>query len=115
MMNVQVHFDRKALKEYEALKTIDRKLYENAEDKINQLKKGLESVGRPTIGEIIPKSELSSKRQKFLREIDCRALWKIDLRDGWRMVYTVNNDGVQIIAFVLHLGDHKSYERFLNN
>ena len=113
-MEVHVNFDKKALKEYESIKVENKRLYEDVGKKLSELVKGLESSGRPTIGEIIPRKELSSKLQKFLNNCGLAALWRVELCDGWRMIYSVSSDGIQIIAFVLKLGDHKDYERFLN-
>ena len=113
-MNVAIHFDKDALKEYERIRAENRKLFDVVERKLKELKSGLEKSGRPTIGEIIPAKELSSKLQTMLRNIGCKVLWKIDLPEGWRIVYSIGHDEIEIIAFVLKLGDHKEYERFLN-
>ena len=114
-MSVAIHFDRDALKEYERIKVENRKLFDAVDRKLKELKGGLEKNGRPTIGEIIPTKELSSKLQAMLKSIGCKVLWKIDLPEGWRIVYSIGHDEIEIIAFVLKLGDHKEYEHFLNH
>lgn len=38
-------------------------------------------------------------------------LWKYDLPNAWRLVYTVKGDSVQIVAIVLEWFEHKKYER----
>lgn len=41
-------------------------------------------------------------------------LWKYDLPKGWRLIYSVANDGVCIISILLEWMDHKNYERRFN-
>jgi Txe/YoeB family toxin of Txe-Axe toxin-antitoxin module len=41
-------------------------------------------------------------------------LWKYDLPKGWRLIYSVANDGVCIISILLEWMDHKKYERRFN-
>jgi hypothetical protein len=38
-------------------------------------------------------------------------LWKYDLPNGWRLLYSLGKDEVEIIAIVLEWMDHKDYER----
>ena len=38
-------------------------------------------------------------------------LWKYDLPNGWRLLYSLGRDEVEIIAIVLEWFDHKNYER----
>lgn len=38
-------------------------------------------------------------------------LWKYDLPNGWRLMYSVANDEVKIISIVLEWLDHKNYEK----
>jgi hypothetical protein len=42
---------------------------------------------------------------------DIDNLWKYDLPDGWRLVYTIKSEEVVIITIVLEWLDHKDYER----
>lgn len=38
-------------------------------------------------------------------------LWKYDLPKGWRLIYSVIGDEIQVISLVLEWFDHKKYER----
>jgi len=38
-------------------------------------------------------------------------LWKINLPDYWRMIYTITGNDVKIISFVLDFMDHKKYNK----
>ena len=38
-------------------------------------------------------------------------LWKYNLPDAWRLIYTVKNDKINLLSIVLEWMDHKDYER----
>jgi mRNA-degrading endonuclease RelE of RelBE toxin-antitoxin system len=38
-------------------------------------------------------------------------LWRIDLSDYWRLVYTIQSNEIEIIDFVLNIVDHKKYDK----
>lgn len=38
-------------------------------------------------------------------------LWKYDLPNGWRLLYSLGKNEIEIIAIVLEWLDHKKYER----
>lgn len=38
-------------------------------------------------------------------------LWKYNLLDAWRLIYTIDRDKVNILAVILEWIDHKTYER----
>jgi len=39
-------------------------------------------------------------------------LWKYDLPNGWRLIYTINSENqVQIVSAILEWFNHKDYER----
>ncbi len=39
-------------------------------------------------------------------------LWKYDLPDGWRIIYTITTPNkIEILAIILEWSDHKGYEK----
>jgi len=38
-------------------------------------------------------------------------LWKYNLPDAWRLIYTVKNDKITVLSVILEWLDHKEYER----
>ena len=38
-------------------------------------------------------------------------LWKYNLPDAWRLIFTIENDKVNILSIILEWMDHKTYER----
>jgi plasmid stabilization system protein ParE len=61
----------------------------------------------PLCGTKIPQ-ELIPKEYRKKHSID--NLWKVDLPDYWRMLYTLKHGKVEIIALVLDILDHPSYD-----
>ena len=53
--------------------------------------------------DLIPKEY----RQKY----DADNLFIVDLPDYWRMIYTLESDEIEIIAFVLNIIDHNYYNK----
>lgn len=47
----------------------------------------------------------------YVRKYGIDNLWKYDLPDGWRLLYSMGRDEIEIIAIVLEWLDHKCYER----
>jgi len=38
-------------------------------------------------------------------------LWKYDIPNGWRLIYTIETNEVKIVNIILEWPDHKNYER----
>ena len=48
---------------------------------------------------------------KYVKNQDVSNLWKFDLSNYWRMIYTVRGNEVEIISFILDIIDHKTYDK----
>jgi Txe/YoeB family toxin of Txe-Axe toxin-antitoxin module len=104
--SIYVAFISKKLKtEFESLKSgkfEDKKLYEFIDRAMDDLKKD------PTCGTKIQKRLWPKEyKQKF----GITNLWKYDLPNGWRLVYTIESDEVKIMNIILEWFDHKEYEK----
>ena len=65
-------------------------------------------VNNPFYGENAKKDLIPKEyRQKY----DADNLFIADLPDYWRMIYTLESDEVEIIAFVLDIIDHDQYNK----
>ncbi|MBS3149030.1 type II toxin-antitoxin system RelE/ParE family toxin [Candidatus Woesearchaeota archaeon] len=106
MKPVYVTFPEKKIEqEFEELKEgkfKDKQLYEFIERAIKDLK------GNPSCGTKIPK-RLWPK--DYIQQYEIFNLWKYDLPNGWRLVYTIKEDEVMILNVILEWFDHKEYER----
>ena len=82
-------------------KTI-KKLYKFLERATDDLKKN------PNCGIKIPQSLWP---KEYIKKYNIDNLWKYDLPNAWRLVYTIAKDEVKIMAILLEWFDHKNYER----
>ncbi len=49
--------------------------------------------------------------KEYLRKYDVDNLFIVDLPDYWRMIYTLESNNIEIIAFVLDIIDHAVYDK----
>ena len=47
----------------------------------------------------------------YFKKYEINNLWKYDLQDGWRLIYTVRGNEVEIMSVILEWLSHKQYER----
>ncbi len=61
--------------------------------------------GDPIAKKLIPK--------EFIQQYGANNLFRVELPSFWRMLYTLTNDEqeIEIIAFILDIGDHKAYDK----
>ena len=52
--------------------------------------------------------------KEYLRTYNLRNLWKYNLPNGWRLLYTIQSDEVVVIAIILEWLPHAEYERRFN-
>jgi len=50
----------------------------------------------------------------YIQNYNVKNLWKYDLPDGWRLIYTIDSDKVKLLSIILEWFDHKEYERRFN-
>ncbi|HHQ44713.1 MAG TPA: hypothetical protein ENN13_01075 [Candidatus Altiarchaeales archaeon] len=59
----------------------------------------------------IPKKQIP---KEYLKKYGVRNLWKYDLPNAWRLIYSIESSQVIVISIVLEWMDHKNYERRFN-
>ena len=110
-MNKQINvafISQKIKEQFEYLKHgkfEDQQLYKFIDRAINDLKQD------PTCGVKIPK-KLWPK--EYIKKYGINNLWKYDLPKGWRLLYTVQGNNVNIVSIIIEWMDHKNYERRFN-
>ncbi|MBT3583249.1 type II toxin-antitoxin system RelE/ParE family toxin [Candidatus Woesearchaeota archaeon] len=100
-----VFISQKLKDEFEFLKDNkfeDNQLYEFIKRAIDDMKQN------PNCGTKIPK-KLWPK--EYIQKYDITNLYKYDLPNAWRLVYTIETDKVQIISIILEWFNHKDYEK----
>src|SRR3989344_8139369 len=58
----------------------------------------------PFYGDNIPKKLIP-------REYNVQNLFRVELPNFWRMLYTIKGDQIEIVCFVLDIIDHKEYNK----
>ena len=51
------------------------------------------------------------QKKKIPKTLDVQNLWWVELSQFWRMLYTIKGDQVEIVCVILHIIDHKSYDK----
>ena len=105
-MKSQVVFADHKLKEaFDDLKdstTEDKKLYE-------WLNRAIDDIAEDAFcGIQIPKKQIP---KEYIREYGIDNLWKYNLPNAWRLLYSVAKKEVIIISIIIEWLDHKGYER----
>ncbi|MCI0497197.1 MAG: hypothetical protein L0Z54_02755 [Thermoplasmata archaeon] len=100
--SITVIFDN--AKVHDAYEELKRSKGEDA--LLKALNKAFDALKRdPFCGIQIPKRQFP----RAYRNLD--NLWKYELPSGWRMLYYVKGDNVNILAVILEWIDHKRYDR----
>ena len=58
----------------------------------------------PAYGDSVPKEQIP-------KDMDVSNLFVVDLNGYWRMLYTLQGNQVEIVAFVLNIVDHPAYDK----
>ncbi|MCX6801724.1 MAG: type II toxin-antitoxin system YoeB family toxin [Candidatus Diapherotrites archaeon] len=93
---------REAFEKLQSGKYEDIQLYGFIDRAIDDLK------ANPFVGINLPK-RLWPK--EYVQKYRINNLWKYDLPNGWRLLYTVKGTEVEIIAVILEWMEHKEYDR----
>lgn len=105
-MESRVVFAEKKIKiAFEKLKnsrTEDQRLYEWLNRAFDDLAKNA------FCGVQIPKKQIP---KHYLKKYEIDNLWKYNLPDAWRMLYSVARDEIVVVSIILEWLPHKEYER----
>ncbi|MBI3051708.1 hypothetical protein HYY74_04600 [Candidatus Woesearchaeota archaeon] len=74
----------------------------NSIERIKGILKENPQYGQPISKKLIPKT--------FLK-IGIQNLYRVELSNYWRMLYTIEGNNVEILLFVLTITDHKGYNK----
>lgn len=62
----------------------------------------------PFYGDNIPKALIP---REYVIRYNAKNLWRAELTNFWRMLYTIKGDQVEIICFILDIIHHKEYDK----
>ena len=74
----------------------------NSVERIIEILKQNPQYGDPIPKRLIPKS---------LIKLGIKNLYRVELSNYWRMLYTIEGNEVEIFLFVLNIVDHKDYNK----
>jgi len=49
--------------------------------------------------------------KEYIAKYQAKNLWRVELTNFWRMLYTIKGDQIEIICFVLDIISHKDYDK----
>lgn len=52
--------------------------------------------------------------KEYLRKYAIDNLWKYDLPNGWRLIYSISRNELVVISIVIEWFDHQGYEKRFN-
>lgn len=93
---------KKAFEELKQGKTEDKKLYRFLEQAFENLEADAFS------GIQIPKKQIP---KALLKKYGIDNLWKYNLPNAWRLIYSVGKQELIVISIVLEWLDHKAYDK----
>lgn len=100
-----------AKKEYEKLNEIVGKQVKEGKDNTEevQLLKSIKQKRNfikenPFYGDSIPKKLIP-------KDYNVQNLWRVELSNFWRMLYTIKGDQIEVICFILEILDHPNYNK----
>ena len=104
MKKVEVKFaNEKVLKAYQKLD--DEKLKKFINRALDDIKEN------PFCGIQVPKKLIP---KEYARNFGVKNLWKYNLPNAWRLIYSIEGGEIVIITIILEWMDHKEYERRFN-
>ena len=62
----------------------------------------------PFYGDNIPKALIP---KEYVIKYNAKNLWRVELTNYWRMLYTIKGDQIEIICFILDIINHKEYAK----
>ena len=76
---------------------------------LRSIKQKIEFIkANPFYGDNISKALIP---KEYIVKYNAKNLWRVELTNYWRMLYTIKGDQVEIICFVLDIIDHKEYDK----
>ena len=90
----------------EKLKGIDSSFHQTLLRSIIRVRDLLKQ--NPFAGDQVPKRQMPPK---YIQKFDVDNIWRIELADRWRLVYTITGNQIEIITFIMDIFDHKDYDK----
>jgi hypothetical protein len=102
---IEIYFaDKKIKADYEKLKKSKefKDLYRFIQRALNDIR------NKPDCGIVISKKLIP---KEYIGKYNINNLYKYDLPNAWRLLYSLGKEGIEIIAIILEWCTHKEYEK----
>lgn len=105
-MEAEIKFaDEKLKKAFESLENSNPRLYKEISKALEEISKDVYN-GRQVKKKLIPNT--------FIIKYNINNLWIYNLRKDWRLLYSVANNEIEVLALILDWLNHKDYEKLFN-
>ena len=108
---VRIIFLDEADQEYKRLNELVGKQFEEGKENteemqlLRSIKQKIEFIrANPFYGDNIPKKLIPES-------YNVQNLWRVELSQYWRMLYTIKGDQIEVMCFILDIIDHKDYDK----
>ena len=84
---------------------------ENSEEMqlFRSIKQKVEFIkANPFYGDNVPKAIIP---REYIIKYNAKNLWRVELTNFWRMLYTIKGDQIEVICFILEITDHDRYNK----
>ncbi len=76
---------------------------------LRSIKQKIEFIkANPFYGDNISKALIP---KEYIVKYNAKNLWRVELTNYWRMLYTIKGDQIEVICFILDIIDHKEYDK----
>jgi len=53
------------------------------------------------------------EKKKIPKKLNVSNLWRVELSNYWRMLYTIKGDEIEVVCFILNIINHNDYNKIL--
>ena len=85
---------------------VDSSFHQTLLRSIKRIKELLKN--NPFAGDQIPRRQLP---KKYIKEYEADNVWRIELANRWRLIYTITGNQIEIITFIMDIFNHKDYDK----
>ena len=82
----------------------ESKIILNSFERVKDILINNPQYGNPIKKELIPKQ---------FKNLGIQNLYRVELANFWRVLYTIEGNNIEILIFVMTLSDHKAYDKIL--
>ena len=102
----EVYEELKKIVGEEKLKGINSSFHQTLLRSIHRIRDLLKE--NPFAGDQVPKKQ---NPRKYMQKYDTDNVWRIELANRWRLIYTITGNQIEIVTFIMDIFNHKDYDK----